>query len=134
MQAKLVRLRDLISTATELSSVWDYFHAHCAADPRFVERSEPRRNQGLDDLLSFIAARLAPGAGASIVSLYLCIDQLWHGAGVAGGQSFLALWDEPRGVGMACFVTGLGDPMTEYVRFHRVALPDSAVMGKAASA
>jgi hypothetical protein len=144
MQTKLTKLRDLIRTATAFSSIWDYFHGHCVPDARFMARSQPRRSPTLDELVASIAAQLATartiatGGSAApppIVSQYLCIDQLWHGAGVAAGRSFLALWDERGGVGLVSFVPAAGaDQTMQYARFHCVPLPGGAVLGKAARA
>lgn len=132
MGRSLARLREALTTSTDLMVPWETFHREFAAQPGFTGEAKVRRNEALEGCLKGAAEQLfdahEPLRGVRL--LHLADHRFWHGSGQVAPWNAVCFFFDELGVGLAGFFKSYAERRIELVRMTMSVVPVEPVAGR----
>ena len=123
LQERMVRLRDLMRNATDVSEPISYFLANLTNDRKFMRQSKPG-NPGLGPILDTIAHRVFGPARPATLMKFRRYGKLWHGGGVVGVHPAVAIYHTELDIGIISVHTGRRNETTRFTVLGGSPVPD----------
>lgn len=123
LQERMVRLRDLMRNATDVSEPVSYFLANLANDRKFMRQSK-RGNPGLGPILHTIVRRVFGPATPAPLMKFRRYGKLWHGGGIVGVHPAVVIYHTELDIGILAVHTGRRRETTRFTVLGGSSVPD----------
>lgn len=114
---KLLRLREMLETGTELAEVSHYFHERLVPDDSFMAAGTCQERPKVMAAVEAVLTKLAPGrAPSQVFAIHLAAERMTHGFLSWGeGVVVFAYFDELQ-LGFLSYAPQLTDPNVTFAR------------------